>query len=170
MSHPTLFPPGSINCPTCGGCTQHSYWNDGSSESTQPRLIHDIQNVVHLVSAVYPCDNKLSHDEMILKQFTLHCMIPFILLCRTGFTLELVTTCTALCTCGMNFYNIETFTTGQRWESFAQQQQVYRCITGQCANTDFWCSPFSHTPNNDIISQCFQTIYFLNLSNFMYKS
>ena len=75
------------------------YWNDGSSASMQPRLVHDMDNVVLLVSAVYICENRhklLAHDESVLKCFPSCCMIPFVLLSQTGFTSQLVNTCTLL--------------------------------------------------------------------------
>ena len=92
--------------------TRFKYWNDGSSSSTQSRILHDIHNIVLLVSAVYTCDSGhklLAHDASILKRFPTHCVIPFVLVSRTGFTTDLMNTCTSLCTHAMNFYKIEPF-------------------------------------------------------------
>ena len=53
----------------------------GSSASTQPRLIHELDNVVLLISAIYTCENGhrlLTHDHSALKQFPSKCLIPFV--------------------------------------------------------------------------------------------
>ena len=162
LTYPTLFPPGSLQCPSCGCALQHSYWNDGSSSTSQPRLLHDIHNVALLVSATYICENRhrvLAHDECILKCFTAQRMIPFVLLFRTGFTLEFIDTCMALVTRGLNFYNIESFITEKRWETFARQQDMltlHKTMTGQNAQTsDFLTSQYYKIPSNDLISKCF---------------
>ena len=79
-AYPSLFPSGSSSC---GGSTRFQYWNDGSSSSTQPRVLHDMHNIVLLVSAVYMCDNGhklLAHDASVLKRFPTHRVIPFVLL------------------------------------------------------------------------------------------
>lgn len=118
--YPLLFPENSILCPTCGSATEHSYWNDVSSTTAQPRLLHDMHNVVLLVSATYVCQNNhrlLAHDESILKLLPDQRMTPFVLLHKAGFTSNFVDTCTALGTHGSNFYNIETFVIERRWES-----------------------------------------------------
>ena len=36
------------------------YWNDGSCESKQPRILQGI-NIVYLVSAVYICENNQNY-------------------------------------------------------------------------------------------------------------
>lgn len=159
LTYPTLF---SHKCPSCGCALQHSYWNDGSSSTSQPRLLHDIHNVALLVSATYICENKhrlLAHDECILKCFTAQRMIPFVLLFRTGFTLEFIDTCMSLVTHGLNFYNIESFITERRWETFARQQDMltlHKTMTGHNTQTsDFWTSQYCKSPSNDLISKCF---------------
>ena len=160
--YPSIFPPGSIKCPSCGSSTHQSYWNDGSSASKQPRLIHDMDNVVLLVSAVYRCENGhklLAHDDSILKCFPLKSMIPFILLSRTGFTRQFVNACTSLCRRGLNFYNIETMIIERRWLMYAGQLDmlnIHKTMIGQCTGEgDFWISPVSKCPSNDIILKCF---------------
>ena len=125
--YPILFPEHSTTCPTCGCATEHAYWNDGSSTTAQPRLLHDMHHVVLLVSATYVCENNhrlLAHDESILKHFPERRMIPFELLHRAGFTLNFVNTCTALVTHGLNFYNIESFIIERRWEAFERQKHL----------------------------------------------
>ena len=118
--------------------------------------------MVLLVSATYTCENShklLAHDESILKRFPSKSMIPFVFLARTGFTTQLVDTCIVLCRRGMNFYNMETFIIERRWLAYARQVEmlsIHKQMTGQCVSQgDFWKSPFSQCPSNDIISKCF---------------
>ena len=89
LFHPDIVPPGSIKCPHCGMFMNERYWNDGSSESKQPRILQGVDNIVVLVSIVYVCDNMhkmVAHDDIILKSFPSADMMPFLLLHRTGFT------------------------------------------------------------------------------------
>lgn len=74
------------------------YWNDGSTPARQPRIILTVDNTVVLVSAVYICDNRhklLAHEE-ILECFQDKSVIPFVLLHKTGFTMDLVEMCSLL--------------------------------------------------------------------------
>lgn len=78
-------------------------------------------------------------------------MVPFILLSRTGFTIELVDMCTSLCMRGMNFHSIETSLMEHRLDTIARQQEMHNMIGGMCA-----CAhdlPFLSSPSNDIISK-----------------
>ena len=86
-------------------------------------------------------------------------MIPFILLLHTGFTTEFVSMFTALCSHGLNFHNIESFVMERRWERFAREQDIltqHKIITGQSVQeSDFWTSPLSKSPSNDLLAKCF---------------
>lgn len=166
---PDIFPPGKIVCPSCGCGTKLSYWNDGSSKHTQPRLLHDVDNIVLLVSAVYVCDHRhqvLAHDETILKMLPSRSMIPFVLLSRTGFTTNMINLCIRLTVLGLNFYKIETLLLERRWESFSLKLETlnhHQAIKGEDITVgDFWSSSFCVFPSNDIISKCFLATFLLN--------
>lgn len=138
------------------------YWNDGSSAAKQPRVLHGIERVVLLVSVVYCCENRhmiRAHDEIVLQLFPSQAMIPFLLLHRTGFTRELVDTCTAFCRRGINFYNMESLIVERRWESYARQQdllEIHGKMSSQSLNIDdFWSSSVSKSPSNDVLAKCF---------------
>lgn len=140
------------------------YWNDGSSSSRQPRILHAIDNIVILVSAVYICENRhtiLAHDEVILSCYPTKAAIPFVLLHRTGFTPDLVEMCTSLVRSGMNFYNIESLIVERRWETYSRQRShfyLHRQNTQQttnCDGGDFWSSSLSNCPSNNILAKCF---------------
>ena len=156
-AYPSLFPSGSIQCCSCGGSTRFQYWNDGSSSSTQPRVLHDMHNIVLLVSAVYMCDNGhklLAHDTSVLKRFPTHRVIPFVLLSRTGFTMDLVNTCTSLCTHGMNFYKIETFVAERRLDTFSKQHDMHNMAHASSGEIcDFQTLSTPSSPSNDIIAK-----------------
>ena len=59
----------------------------------------------------------LAHDESILKLFPAYQTLLF----KTGFTAEIVETCTSLCVHGMNVYKIETFINERRLNTYAAQ-------------------------------------------------
>ena len=59
-----------------------------------PRTIHDVNDVVLLVSTVYACEDGhrlLAHDARVLKMITSPSLVLFVLLHQTGFTKEFVT-------------------------------------------------------------------------------
>ena len=111
---------------------------------------------------MYVCDNRhklLAHDESVLKRFPSQCMIPFVLLSRTGLSTSLVNLCTSLVVHGMNLYKIETLILERRGETYAKRLEVLNCHRrtkgiGEIKN-DFWASPLAIGPTNDIISKCF---------------
>lgn len=109
---------------SCGSAMYEGYWNDGTSDAKQPRILHGFDNIIVLVSAVYVCYNRhkmLAHDETILQLFPSSAVIPFVLLHKTGFTRELVDTCTVFSRRGINFYRLESLILERRWESYAKQ-------------------------------------------------
>ena len=78
LIHPQLIPPESQKC-HCGKALEMKYWNDGSCESKQPRILQCIKNIVYLVSAVYICENNhkiMAHNEIILDSFSCKTVIP----------------------------------------------------------------------------------------------
>ena len=100
--YPKVMAQYEHKCNQCGAYINHSYWNDGSSDAKQPRMIHGINDIVYLVSAVYVCDKRhktLAHDESILQQLP-RSLIPFILSHQTGFTKELFDMCIQHCATG----------------------------------------------------------------------
>ena len=162
IAYPHIFKLGSIQCPVCDNSMYEAYWNDGSSTATQPRLIHAMDNVALLVSAVYKCKYQhklLAHDSSVLQKFPSMTMIPFLLLARTGFTTDIVDMCTSFCRRGLNFYNMESLILERRWETFARQQQMieaHKLMTKQNPTiSNFLDSQLSKSPSNDILSKCF---------------
>ena len=131
-----------------------TYWMDGSSAAKQPRVIHGISDIVYLVSAVYTCNQRhkvLAHDESILELLP-RMIIPFILSHQTGFTKELFDMCTMLCRRGINFYNMESMILEKRWEHFCKKQDLLSVVSD---DGDFWKSPMSNTPSNNMLAKCF---------------
>ena len=148
ITHPNKFP---VKCVQCGEYLYHSYWNDGSSTAKQPRMLHGISDIVLLVSAAYSCSNRhriLAHDQLILKLVP-SSNVPFCLLHQTGFTKDLVDTCTTFCKQGINFYCMETLILERRWQTFARRQEELP------STNDFWASSISKSPSNDILAKCF---------------
>ena len=162
-AYPSIFPPGSIRCnsESCCGATKFSYWNDGSTTSTQPRTLHDMHSTILLVSAVYACDSGhkvLAHDESVLKHFPTYRMVPFILLSKTGFTAEFVDTCTSLCVHGMNCYKIQTFIQERRLDTLARLQELHQVqhnILGDTEVCETENKRLLYSPSNDLIAKIF---------------
>ena len=154
--------------------TSAKYWNNGKTPHQQPRLIHDISDIVFLVSAVYVCDNghkTLAHDPYILKAMP-HSSITFVLLHQTGFTRAFVDLCSSLCYNGMNFNSLEGTIKKLRWENFIQKKSMYEYLVRSLEVDSTHCdllalefSEFQNTamailPSDDTIGKCF-------LSNFL---
>ena len=116
-----------------------------------------MHSTILLVSAVYACDTGhkvLAHDESVLKHFPTRRMVPFILLLKTGFTTELVDTCTSLCTHGMNFYKIETFIQERRLDTFARLQELHQVQHNIQGDTEVCKTKHNgllNSPSNDLI-------------------
>lgn len=160
-------------CLKCDRVCNTHYWNDGSSTHTQPRAIHDIQDIVYLVSAVYTCDEGhkiLAHDQRVLNMLPCKDIVPFVLLHRTGFTTNFISFCSSLCHTGMNFHSLEGAISHRRWDFYESRRQAYLCTSSlynrNLNNVNSLSFPsFSdiaekYLPSDDIIRQCF-------LSNFL---
>lgn len=131
LAYTFVFSEGSgLQCVTCGKLCQTAYWNDGSSMHKQPRLIHDIEDFVLLVSVVYECQEghrTLAHDQRVLNKLPCKAMVPFVLIDKSGFTANFVNFCGSLCQTGMNFHSLEAVIGHRRWEYFASSKQ-YTCV------------------------------------------
>ena len=162
LIYPQFITPGSIKCTICGSPLLEGYWNDGSSASKQPRIIHGVDRMVLLVCAVYICDNRhkmVSCDEIVLKMFPLKTTIPFYLLHRTGITRDLLDTLVSLCKRGVNFYSMESYIMERRWKAYVRQQDMHQIHNSLLSRSslpiDFTDTDMSKGPSNDILSKCF---------------
>ena len=166
ITHPQFVTSEFMKCTKCGSSMHVTYWQDGSSPTKQPRVLHSIGRLVLLVSAVYACDNNhrvLAHDKTTLQCFPVQHLIPFVLLHRTGFTRDLVDTCMAFIRQGVNFYKMETLITERRWETFAKQQDMlllHQRLTSKAdiqleSVSEFCDSQLARFPSNNVLSQCF---------------
>jgi len=156
--HSKFINPHLPKCHLCGGLMSKSYWNDGSSSAKQPRMIHGLNDVVYLVSAVYTCDERhkiLAHDEKILKLLP-KTLIPFILCHKTGFTKELYDMCTLFCRRGINFYSMESLILEKRWEQFVKKQALLSTVDGH-NDDDFLKSSMANSPSNSMLAKFFLT-------------
>ena len=166
-SFPDLFPPESIMCPSCGSPTSFYYWNDGSASHLQPRIIHDVENYVLLVSAVYVCPSRhrlLANDVTVLEKFP--SIVPFVLCHRTGFTENLISLCYRLLVHGVNFYQIESLVLEKRWVSYSKklaQLNCYKQLKGEdTIQDDFMSSCLSQTPSDSVFRKVFLSHFLLN--------
>jgi hypothetical protein len=166
LSHSNALPTTGLSCLKCKRPCRMAYWNDGSSEHTQPRLIHDVEDAVLLVSAVYLCDEghkTLAHNPTVLDMLPSKLIVPFILVHKTGFTLNFVNLCVSLCQSGMNFHSLEGVIGHRRWEYFESRKKLYQCSIQLSLVDDSNGHPFpsfldyhkKYLPSDDTISQCF---------------
>ena len=156
----------------CGSILHLHSWTDGRSSSRHPRILHDINNIVLLVSAIYQCNGKTRHtvystDPQILKQIC-PIWIPFHLLHRAGFTHSFVKSVTSLVTGGHPLRTIESHIKNLR-EAHAQEIKLqldgmisdHSQSNSLSSHIDLITKPF---PSNDIIARCF-TIAFQQNEN-----
>lgn len=164
-------------CVTCGLPYTTTYWNDGSSTSKEPRVIHSINNIVYLVSAVYVCCNKhrlLAHDPIIQQCFPTKSVIPFVLFHKTGFTRVFAEMCLSLVRNGMNFYAIESLVMERRMQTYARgvsHFHLYRQFThGQGpSEVNFASCILSKCPSNTAISALFVTFFLDSEQKYLYE-
>ena len=67
LTYTHIFDNQSLECPheTCNKKSVLKGWNDGHAVHRMPRTIHDVNDVVLLVSAIYACEDGhriLAHD------------------------------------------------------------------------------------------------------------
>ena len=127
LTYPSIVQCQLQFCMTCNEEITSTFYNDGSSQSKQPRHLHSMEDIVLLVSAVYTCrkGHKLvAHDERILKSFPSPIVVPFTLTHKTGFTKDFAENVFLLCRRGVNFYEIESLVLERRWEHFNQRIQL----------------------------------------------
>ena len=169
MMYPKLMSQHMLKCNECGSIMNNSYWNDSSSSTKQPCMIHGLNDIVYLVSAVYTCDKRhkiLAHNENIFKLLP-KTLMPFILSYKTGFTIELYDMCTSFCRRGINFYNMESLIIERRWECFVRKQDML--LAGKDdSDHDFWKSTMSNSPSNNMLAKCFLT-GFCGMKIYIYK-
>ena len=86
-------------------------WKYGQSKGLEPRILHDIDHTILLVSAVWFCDNGhqiSSIDSRVLQVVKVKTGFqPFILLHKTGFTSAFITTVIELIQEGNSFSSVE---------------------------------------------------------------
>ena len=67
--------------------------------------------------------------------------------------------CLFVCRRGINFYNLESIIMERRWELFTRRQEMLQIHCGLSQQNvhvqDFWTSPESKSPSNDVLSKCF---------------
>ncbi len=155
-----------ILCETCYTQVCHSYWNDGTCQYKQPRVIHDVDTIVFLVSAVYTCagGHKLvASDSRIVDKLPAKTSVPYLLLHKTGFTRRFVNLVDSLCRTGMNFYSLEAAISHARWQHFEEDKEIYSDINRKAtenSNTIVEFPSFKDTaakylPSDDLLRECF---------------
>lgn len=162
-------------CPhDCGGCLHTMDWKCGQTRANQPRILHDLDFTVLLVSALWACDKGhtriSSTDPNVLHMLyeRLHFQ-PFVLLHKTGFTTTFINTVLELVKEGNTFDGVERILKRKRQMyvmSIALQcerilkrgsdcgdifKQIMSCEAIQTIQNPF--------PSNDVFHKCFIVHY-----------
>ena len=170
-------------CPidNCGSKMTLSRWNTGRIDGHLPRLIHDINNVVVLVPAIYKCGNGhevLATDPRIFLLFPEEEYIPFILFHRSGVMRAFARMVITLTIKGLSFSSIEQFIKMQRQQKMSSVQLQVMSMLGRhhhffppedLASIINMQQPY---PSNDLICKCFianfaenKWVYFSQMSS-----
>lgn len=159
-------------CVDCNNNVERRAWKLGQSAALEPRLVHDIDSIIVLVSSVYFCPNGhtyLTTDPRVLQLITPEC-VPFILLHRTGFLKSFVNKVVCLVKEGLGIVAIERFISSQRKVTEINiLTQVMNCL---CLPELTACKTLSTLvnpcPSNDIICKCFITEFLINQQKYNY--
>lgn len=146
-------------CIECNNNIEKRAWKLGQSSALEPRLVHDIDSIIILVSSVYICSNGhtyLTTDPRVLQLITPEC-IPFILLHKTGFLKSFVSKVICLVKEGLGIVAIERFISSQRRATeinILTQVMNFLCLPEMavCKTSSILVNP---CPSNDIIRKCF---------------
>jgi hypothetical protein len=110
----------NLVCPEseCSAKMHTRSWKHGHTKGLQPRILHDVDYTILLVSALWCCDegHSISSTDSRILQFVVQKtgFRPFILLHKTGFTSTFVTTVIELIHEGNSFSGIERIITRKR--------------------------------------------------------
>ena len=141
----------------------------GQNTGRLPRLIHDTEGVVLLVSALYKCSNGhliYSTDPRLMKKISIP-YLPFILLHRTGFTRSFITNVGSLVQQGLSMNCIARHIKNVREQAASHiiinALRDYSLVSHQqCTNEEMQllASTITSTlieplPTNDVIARCF---------------
>ena len=167
----SVFPePQTCVVNDCFGHLQFTSWRMGQSEGKWPRIIHDVDNVILLVSATYKCDSghEVIGSDARITQMIPSQYLPFVLLHRTGYTKRFITTVVTLVQDGLTIHAVERFITEQREEFVSQillrlkhQIELANGVTLSSEELSHICKCrslqllYQPVPSNDAVSKCF---------------
>lgn len=174
MSH--LSKISAITCPVgkCGELLYISQWNDGHSNRHLPRLLHDIDKNVLLVSCLYTCKCKheiLSTDPRILQQLPEQEYIPFILFHRSAVMRSFARSIIHLVIEGMSMSSVEHFIKIRRIETMMSLDAQVKYILALHGTENSQSSILDNNaldhlykpfPSNDLVLKCFVKDFFEN--------
>ena len=103
-------------CIECNQKIERKSWKLGQSPAFEPRVIHDINSVVVLISCQYICFNNhtyLTTDPRLLQLISPEC-VPFVLLHKTGFLKSFINHIIGLVNEGLSISAVERFVHIQR--------------------------------------------------------
>lgn len=154
-------------CPSdCGRPLERKEWQNRQQSGSRPRIIHDIDGIVLLVSRTYMCASGhrfLSHDPQILEQFPCASQIPFVLSHKSGLTMRCVSMVLSLIAKGKKISTIESVLHQSRKENF------FRKLLCASVNQNMHgFATFEETvagkirPGRELLLSCFLAVFWRN--------
>ena len=129
-------------CPDCAMSLERKQWQNKQQPGMQPRLLHDVDSIVLLVSRTYVCATGhrfLSHDPQVLERFSCASQIPFALSHKAGLTMRCLSVVRTLIAKGKSITTIEAVLKDSRKEAY------YRKLLCASVNPNMNFLPFEKT-------------------------
>lgn len=153
---------------SCDSVMHFQCWRTGSHKGNQPRVIHSIESTILLVTAEYSCGNGhiiFGSDSRIIQIIPAQ-FVPFVLLHRTGFTKQFISTAIHLIGEGQSIHSVIRYITAQRNENIlriVKKIKYFAHVKSQCstltveelAASEIICLMRNPIPSNDIVTKCF---------------
>ena len=145
----------------CGCPLKFFCWQDGRKPRYSPRCLYGVDGFTVLICQIFKCskDHSITTcDPRVLKEFPQQISVPFVLLHRTGVTLQAYNLIFDMACQGASFSDIETFFLWRCQENYASSQLNNHWLSEQQE-----CMIESQYPehyiSNDLIMQLFITMF-----------
>jgi hypothetical protein len=145
-------------------------WNIGETKFSEPRLLHDFEEVVLLVGRVYRCQEMhdvLSYSPSMLNSLPKH-LITFKLYYRIGFITTFLDTCITMAEHGTDFSTIVEIINTRRVQKACQSEAQYWTCLQQHENSDisihvngFQSDLYTKIPSRKMLTAAYLEEFFL---------
>lgn len=149
----------------CGRPLERREWQNKQQSGLRPRIIHDVDRIVLLVSRRYMCASGhrfLSHDPQILERFPCASQIPFVLSHKSGLTMRCMSMVISLIAKGKKISTIESVLKQSRKETY------YRKLLCASVNPGIGFATFEEAftgkmiPGRELLLSSFLVVFWRN--------